>query len=255
MQEDRGDAANDGAMNPFDHFRNTPTMESPMGNDMMAVARRIRERARVLQDEQRKAEAIRCALLDLHQTREIEIATNNRQRRCFLQSTNERNAVELELFAVQESIEDCRKRARAMDQETLESEERIRKLTDQRLQQTKSFYGPNIAKMDTYTKVLETIVESKQKAMEARQKRFEELRAQLKDSKEREECLLRETKEIQGTIDHGEQIDRRSRVGDGTDADEQSKGEKQQSVIGREDLEITALSNKVREAITTVSDI
>ena len=91
--------------------------------------------------------------------------------------------------------------------------------------------------------------------MEARQKRLEELHAQIKDSKAREESLLRETKEIQETIDHEERIGKRSCVGDDIDADERSKGKKQQSVIGREDLEITALSNKVREAIATVSVI
>ncbi len=239
-------------MRPFVPVGGTIVADNPqIGNDMMAVARRIRERAQILKDEKQKAEKIRGVLLDICKKRDAEIAINNRQRRRLLQATNERNEVELEIFEVQESIEDCRNKARAMGQETLESEERIRSLGERRTEQAISFYGPNMAKMDTFIKVFEDIVESKAKAVEARRKHLEELRSEIKVSKEREKEILRKTKEIKELIDLEEKIDDES--GDDTKDERQSKGSKYSGGIRKEDEEIIALASKVRETIAVVS--
>ena len=229
------------------------TDNTAIGNDMMAVARRIRERAQLLKDEKQKAESLRAVLLDLRDQQKTEIAINNRQRRRLLQATIERNEVELELFEVQESIDHCQKQARTMDQEIQESEERIHTLGERRAEQAVSFYGPNMAKMDTYIKVFEDIVESKQKAVEARQKRLEELRTKIKQSKTKEEEILCETREIQDIIDRQEEIDDESE--NDTKVDMQSKRSKHSDGIRKEDEEIIALASNVREAISAVREL
>ena len=211
---------------------------------------RIQERAQVLQDERKKAEAKRIVLLDLCQKRDVEKTTNEKQRKRLLQATNERNSVELEIMGVRESIEDCWKRAKTMEEETRESEERIRKLEENRAESTESFYGPNLAKMETFLKVLETIVDSKEKVVEARRKRIEDLRTRLEDSKEKEETILRETQETKLAINREEGVHN-----DETDEEstESESGKKRISVIAQKDNEIDNLSSRVRETIEMVS--
>lgn len=256
-----------GAMDPFVHANGTTSIPTTtnkdtttIGNDMMDVARRIRDRARVLEDEQKKAEATRDVLRELYKKRDKEKAINDRYRKRLLQITNERNAVELEVFGCHESIGDCEKQTRAMEQETLESEETIRKLLQRRTEQTKSFYGPNLAKMETFVEVLQNIVESKEKAEEAKRKRVEDLRVQIKDSKKREGSILRETKDAEKVIDREQRI---GSSGANVDADEKStksetsnkSGNNGNTDIGRDDQEITNLSRKVRDAIEEVSKV
>ena len=252
----------DGNFASFDDEENrayapsTSNREAPIaiGNDMMAVARRIRERAQVLQDERKKAEAKRIVLLDLCQKRDAEKKTNEKQRKRMLQATNERNEVELEVIGVRESIDDCWKRAGVLEEKTREAEERIRKLDEQRAESTKSFYGPNLAKMETFLTVLETIVDSREKAVEAKRKRMDDLQTQLKESKMREEDILRETQETKEAIDREEEAD--DIVDDGSTGSESSNNRKSPtSAIARNDKEIVDLSSKVREAIEMVSDI
>ena len=238
---------------------NTSARESPVpiGNDMMAVARRIQERAQVLQDEREKAEAKRIVLLDLCQKRDAEKKTNEKQRKRMLRATNERNEVELEVMVARESIDDCWKRARVLEEKTRESEERIRKLDEQRAESTKSFYGPNLAKMETFLTVLESIVDSREKAVEAKRKRMDDLRTELKESKMREEDILRETQETKEAIDREEEaVDIADEGSTGSESSNKTGGNRKShtSAISRNDKEIVDLSSKVREAIEMVSN-
>ncbi len=225
---------------------------------MMAVARKIQERAQVLKDERKKAEAKRIVLLDLRQKRDAEKKINEKQRKRLLLATNERNTVELEVMGVRESIGDCWKRARVMEEETRESEERIRKLDEKRAESTKSFYGPNLAKMETFLKVLETIVSSKEKAVEANRKRMDDLHTQLKESKMREESILRMTQETKEAIDREQAVDNAADEGsvDSESSNKSSDNRKSRtsSAIARKDKEIVNLSSRVRKAIEMVSE-
>lgn len=253
---------------------------SNIGTDMMAVARRIQERARVLNDEQRMVQATELVLLDLCKTLKTEQAVNDEQRRKLLLATNERNMVELEIFAVKDSIEEHLKQIKAREQETLRSQETIAELVAKRIETTKKVYGPNLARMETYSRVLETIVGSKEKAMQTRSKLLEDLRAQLEDSKTRNELMIRETKDTKESIDREEQQQKQTgscgsddqdhgadddhddgdhglrfgRDHDGsTSKTNNSDSGIHSSAIGQEDKDITALSKRVREAIEEVS--
>jgi hypothetical protein len=241
-----------------------------IGTDMMAVARRIQERALVLDDEQCRVRATEPILLDLCKTLKKEQARNDEQRRELLLKTNERNVVELEIFGVKDSIKEHLKQATAMDQEILHAEEIIAELVTRRTQTTKKVYGPNLASMETYTRVLETIVGSKEKAVEAWNNRLEGIRVQLEDSKTRNENINRETKDTEEAIDREQRQQQRIGSGgvvhddddddDDNNDDDGSTSETNysdngtnSSAIGQEDKEITALSKEVREAIEKVS--
>ena len=216
-----------------------------IGNDMMAVARRIRERARILDDERRKVRETEAALRDLREKHDRERSINDRQRQRLLQWTNERNAVELEIFRVEDAIGGHARTARALEEETRRSEARIEKLERERTDRTTILYAPNLARMEMFLAVLEDLVESKAAVAEKRQKRLEDLRAELEDAKRREESIIRQTRNLEDAIYREE-----GAYPGGSTTDEESKTET--NTMKKEDHEITALSKRVREAIEEV---
>jgi hypothetical protein len=243
---------------------------------MMAVARRIQERAWVLNDEQRRVQATERIYFDLCKALKEEQAVNAALQRTLLLATNDRNMVELEIFAVKDSIEEHLKQTKAMEVEILRSEKTIFEMVEKRIETTKKVYGPNLARMETHTRVLETIVGSKEKAVEARNKRLEDLRAQLEDSITRNDTTIRETKDTKEAIDREEEEQQQKQIGscgsddqdhgndmDLNDGDHDHDGSTRKtsnsdsgihsSAIGRENKDITALTEQVREAIEEVS--
>jgi chromosome segregation ATPase len=239
---------------PRDH----PNMA--MGTDMMAVARRISERAQILEEELRKVQETGPVLLELRRNRAKERGVNDKHRKRLLEMINERNNVELEIFRVQEYIKEHQKKAAALERETSESKERIREMIAKCNHDTQTIYGPNLARMETYTHVLESIVKAKQTAVEARRKRLDDLRAELEDSKRRKVNILSETKDIEEAINREEKSIHRGNNASGSDTNSGSMSDTDDSDTGtrpttirREDQEITALSRKVREAIEEVS--
>ena len=160
---------------------------SSIGMDMMAVATRIQERARILTEERRKVKDTDEILIELRQTRDQEQKINNRRRKNLLECINERNNVELEIFEVQDKIDDSNRNIELYDQQRIESKERIENLMNQRTKETTTFYGPNLAQMESYTKALENVVTTKERVIEQRRTRLETMRNELERAKT---CLL-----------------------------------------------------------------
>lgn len=202
--------------------------------DMMAVAHKIRDRALVLEEERRRVRSTEPILADLHERNFREQAINNRRRKHMLERVNERNAVELEIFGVRDAISDHQNNAKATDKETTASEERLRILLENRHHETVTFYGPNLARMETYANALETVVESKERDFEQRHLRLEGIRTELANSKAEETRIRRETKNVRETMARDE------------------KDGNQNATRKQEDGEMTALSKRVRETIEQV---
>ena len=228
-----------------------PVPTANIGSDMMAVARRIQERARVLSKERRLVEETDAVLVDLRVRREREQAINDRRRQHMLERVNERNEIELELFRVRDSIRDHRERARATERDTLASEENTEALTEGRVRKTKSVYGPNLARMESFIHILTAKVESRERASKKRRERLEGLRAELADSRKEEEDIIRETAEIREAMDraHGNCA---GSTGASEAIEGAGSGGNKNNGFGREEEEITTLSGRVREVIEQV---
>ena len=229
-----------------------------IGTDMMAVATRIQERARILMEERSKVKSTEPILLELRMAREKEQAINDRRRKHLLESINERNGVELGIFDLRDAIQDLNENIRVAQQKRIESTERIRVRMEERIQDATAFYGPNLAQMECYAKVLETVVESKERAVERRRKRLQKLRDELANSKTNEERIRRETettiREANMLREQGGNTGSSSRSnGNGNINRSNSNSNGNKKALGRqEDEEITVLSKRVRETIDQV---
>ncbi|OEU16975.1 hypothetical protein FRACYDRAFT_239572 [Fragilariopsis cylindrus CCMP1102] len=173
---------------------------SSIGMDMMAVATRIQERARILTEERRKVKDTDEILIELRQTRDQEQKINNRRRKNLLECINERNNVELEIFDVQDKIDDSNRNIELYNQQRMESKERIENLMNQRTKETRTFYGPNLAQMESYTKALENVVTTNERVIEQRRTRLETMRHELERAKTQEQNINQDTETIREDI-------------------------------------------------------
>jgi DNA repair exonuclease SbcCD ATPase subunit len=228
---------------------------SSIGMDMMAVATRIQERARILTEERRKVKDTDEILIELRQTRDKEQKINNRRRKNLLECINERNNVELEMFDVQDKIDDYNMNIELYNQQRIESKERIENLTDKRTKETTTFYGPNLAQMESYTKALENVVMTKERVIEQRRTRLETMRNELERAKTEEHNINQDTETIREDI-------RRRRQGGGeviatggggpNDANNINSSISNKAMELLDVEEITVLSKRVRETINQV---
>lgn len=228
---DEGGVFRDGVIVAHDDSALETTKRSSLtstavGMNMMAVAQKIQERARILGHEQQKTRDTEAVLRKLRQTLAEEQALNDQQRKIFLKRTNERNAVELDISELKDSIAENKANARTYKEETLASETKIRQLLAQRREDTQTLYGPALTRMDVYTTVLSTILESKEKSVEKRKNKLLALRYQLEDAKKRDEDILSETNRI-----------------------ETAMGREDNSSDGPVDEGITSLGKRVLEAV------
>jgi DNA repair exonuclease SbcCD ATPase subunit len=230
---------------------------SSIGMDMMAVATRIQERARILTEERRKVKDTDEILIELRQTRDKEQKINNRRRKNLLECINERNNVELEIFDVQDKIDDYNMNIELYNQQRIESKERIKNLIDKRTMETTTFYGPNLAQMESYTKALENVVTTKERVIEQRRTRLETMRNELERAKTKEHNINQETERIR------EDIRRRRQGGRGevttggggpndTTNNKNSSSSNNNKAMEQDVEEITVLSKRVRETIDQV---
>lgn len=222
-----------------------------IGMDMMAVATRIQERARILTEERRKVKETDEVLIDLRLTRDKEKTINSRRRKYLLELINERNNVELEIFDTQDTIDDNNRNVESFNQQRIESEERITNLIKERTEETVSFYGPNLAQMESYVKALENVVLSKEHVIEQRRQRLETIRNELERAKTEEENIRKETDTIREDIRCREEGDTVcGTTNDTTSNNNSSSGSNKR--IGRDIEEIAVLSKRVREIIEQV---
>ena len=242
-------------------------MNMSIGTDMMAVATRIQERARILMEERRKVIDQEQVLIELRTARHQEQAINDRRRKHLLERLNERNAVELEIFDVRDAIHDHKENTEVAEQQTIESEQRIELLVEKRTHETTAFYGPNHAQMESYSVALKTVVESKERDIERRRKRLESIRGELANSKTQEESIRRETETIREAMtirgyEYGTGGDRDGATTTTSDTNNGNRNSKsngagssnglKKKMIGQEDEDITILSKRVRETIDRV---
>jgi hypothetical protein len=231
---------------------------SSIGMDMMAVATRIQERARILTEERRKVKNTDEILIELRQTRDKEQKINNRRRKNLLECINERNNVELEIFDVQDTIDDYNMNIELYNQQRIESEERIENLINKRTKETTTLYGPNLAQMESYTKALENVVMTKERVIEQRRTRLETMRNELERAKTEEQNINQETETIREDIHlrqgGGEVIPGDSRGPNDTNNknNSSSNNNNNNKAMERDVEEINVLSKRVRETIDQV---
>mmetsp|Transcript_43533 Transcript_43533/g.49294 ORF Transcript_43533/g.49294 Transcript_43533/m.49294 type:complete len:315 (+) Transcript_43533:82-1026(+) len=234
-----------------------------IGMDMMAVATRIQERARILTEERRKVQETDEVLTDLRRTLDKEKTINSRRRKHLLERINERNNVELEIFETQDTIDDNNRNVELFNQQRIESEERIKNLLKERTEEAVSFYGPNLAQMESYVKALEKVVLSKERVREQRRQRLETIRNEFEKAKTEEENIRQETDTIREDIRCRKEGDTVCGPVNDTVTTTNTNATTNSSIIssssneriGRDIEEIAVLSKRVREIIEQRSDL
>lgn len=109
-----------------------------------------------------------------------------------LERIQERNEVELEIFNVQDTIDDHNAKAKTFDRQRAQIEERVENVSKKRRHDAASLYGPNFSRMDLYLKLLEDVVLTKERNKKQRQLRLEHIRNDLKKEKADEETIRKE---------------------------------------------------------------
>lgn len=202
---------------------------------MMAVATKIRDRAKILQEERSKVMATEPILLELRTLLQREQSTNDRRRMHLLERLNDRNAIELEVFRIRDAIADHLAASDRADTEARASQKRLDEVLQERARNVVELYGPKRAEMEAYTTALKAIVTSREAKLKERRLEIERLRTELEESKEKEARIVRDTESLR------EDIARATRNGNDTG--------------NQEDGEITSLSKRIRETIEQRSDL
>ena len=115
--------------------------------------------------------------------------------------------MELEIFDVQDTINRHRVKGDVFDQQRMESVGRIETMLQKRTEETMSFYGPNLARMELYAKTLEDVVLTKERIANQRQQRLRTIRNELEQAERDEDTICTETDMIR--------VDMRRRRGGG----------------------------------------
>jgi chromosome segregation ATPase len=203
-----------------------------MGSEMMEMAMRFQERNRILVEERRKLQGANARLAELQEIQRREQQVNDQYRRRLLQCTNDRNEVELEIFAVRDQIHQCEKTIAECEEERNLWEQQIIQIEQETQEKTETIYGPNILEMEMYLRALEDAVEAKQTKVQKQRDRIEAIRAECSALKKENESLQLQKKRIKDEIDCIAQ-----------------------TVPNGQDGEISSLSRKIRDHMSEVRTI
>jgi chromosome segregation ATPase len=203
-----------------------------LGGDLVAIATRIQERARILVTEREKLQTAKARLTELEQIHQREQQINDQYRRHFLQCTNARNEVELEIFNVRDQIQAAENAIEDYEQERIHWEEQLEGIKKESEQMVESTYGPQQVKMELFLKAFEATVQAKKDKIQKRRDRLEAIHKECETLKKQHEDYQKQTKQVR----------------------EEIETEKQTNTIQGDQEEISALSKRVREAIAEVSE-
>ena len=202
-----------------------------LGGDLVAIATRIQERARLLVTEREKLQTAKVRLTELEQIHQREQQINDQYRRHLLQCTNARNDVELEIFNVRDQIQAAESAIEDYEQERVQWEDQLEDIQKESQQKVESTYGPQQVKMELFLKAFEATVQAKKDKIQKRRDRLETIQKECETLKKQHEDYQEQTKQVKDDIEK----------------------EKQSNVLQEDQQEISSLSRRVREAIAEVS--
>jgi len=176
-------------------------------NSIAAVAQRIQERANQVASERASVQVHKAELAELQALLQQEQAETYATRRTMLSTVRERHGVEMELFQIQDLLQERLDRLQEYEQETYQVQQEQAQVSDE-WEETLQDYVEQYMQRELYKRSVQGRIQQRQECIQERNDKLHQLQREQASFQRETKITVQETKRLEAKIvemDSGEE--------------------------------------------------
>jgi chromosome segregation ATPase len=177
-------------------------------SSIAAVAQRIHERANQVASERASVQVHKAELAELQALLQQEQAKTNATRRTMLSTVRERHGVEMELFQIQDLLQERLDKLQEYEQETDQLQQEQARVSDEWEEETLQDYVEQHLQREFYKRSVQGRIQQRQECIQERNDKLHQLQQEQASFQRETNIMAQETKRLEAKIvemDSGEE--------------------------------------------------